>query len=112
MPGGSDYPGPSDRLELYRRLVDRHPEAEVKGAKNPYTSRNGWMTSFLAPDGLICLRLGGAERDEALAAGASEVQQYGRNMPDFAALPAELADGDADAWFARSWDHAGTLDPK
>jgi hypothetical protein len=57
MPRGSAYPGSLADLEAYRDLVDRHREAEVLGAKNPYTSRNGWMTSFLDPDGHICLRL-------------------------------------------------------
>ncbi|MEM7141695.1 MAG: hypothetical protein AAF548_11765 [Actinomycetota bacterium] len=112
MPKGSDYPGPADRLDVYRALVDRHPDADVLGAKNPYTSRNGWMTSFLDPDGAICVRLGAEERGEALEHGASSVQQYGRNMPDFAGLPIDLTDGDADAWFALSWDHAGALKPK
>ena len=112
MPKGSDYPGPPDRLDAYRALVDRHDGAEVKGAKNPYTSRNGWMTSFLDPDGLVCVRLAAADRDDALAAGASEVEQYGSAMPDFVGLPVDLADDVADAWFTRSWDHAGTLQPK
>ena len=112
MPRGSDYPGPADRLESYLELVDRHPDADAKGAKNPYTSRNGWMTSFLDPDGTICVRLGGDEREAALAAGATAVEQYGRNMPDFAGLPTDMADDELDGWFTRSWDHTGTLDPK
>jgi hypothetical protein len=33
-------------------------------------------------------------------------------MPDFAALPIGLTDVETDTWFARSWGHAGTLDPK
>jgi hypothetical protein len=58
MPKGSAYPGPAERLDAYRSVVARHGEADLKGAKNPYTSCNGWMTSFLDPEGLICLRLG------------------------------------------------------
>jgi len=112
MPKGSDYPGRSDRLDAYRTLVERHGEAEVKGAKNPYTSRNGWMTSFLDPEGIICLRMSGDNRSGYLKAGASEVQQYGRNMPDFISMPEQFEDGQADEWFAASWDHSGSLDPK
>ncbi|MEM9891439.1 MAG: hypothetical protein AAF962_11305 [Actinomycetota bacterium] len=112
MPGGDKYPGPADRLAIYRALIDRHDEAEVKGAKNPYTSRNGWMTSFLDPDGLICFRLAAEEREGLLAEGGDAVQQYNRNMPDFASAPPDMADADLDRWLATSWDHTGTLDPK
>ncbi len=112
MPRGSAYPGSLDDLEAYRDLVDRHPEAEVLGAKNPYTSRNGRMTSFLDPEGLICLRLSAEDRTAVLSAGGAAVKQYGRNMPDFASVPPSAADTDLDALFAHSWDHAGTLTPK
>ena len=112
MPKGSAYPGSPDDLEAYRALVDRHPEAEVRGAKNPYTSLNGWMTSFLDPEGLICLRLAPGDRDEAMAAGGAEVEQYGRNMPDFASVPPSATDSDLDALFAQSWEHVGRLKPK
>lgn len=112
MPGGDKYPGPADRLEVYRALVDRHAEAEVKGAKNPYTSRNGWMTSFLDPDGLLCFRLAADEREALLAAGGGAVRQYNRNMPDFASAPVAMDEADLDRWFTTSWNHTGTLDPK
>jgi len=84
----------------------------VLGAKNPYTSRNGWMTSFLDAEGLICLRLSQDDRDDVISAGGAAVRQYGRNMPDFASVPASAADAELDTLFAQSWDHAGTLAPK
>lgn len=112
MPRGSAYPGSPDDLEAYRDLVDRHPEAEVSGAKNPYTSRNGWMTSFLDPDGLICLRLSPADRETVIGTGGAAVQQYGRNMPDFASVAPTATDGELDSLFALSWNHAGALGPK
>lgn len=37
-------------MELYTAVVEGAGEA-VKGAKNPYTSRNGHMYSFLGSDG-------------------------------------------------------------
>ena len=44
MPGGSDYQGPADSLEMYTSVVNSSAaDLEVKGAKNPYTSRNGQM---------------------------------------------------------------------
>ena len=112
VPKGSEYQGSLERLDAYRALIERHGKAEVKGAKNPYTSRNGWMTSFLDPDGLICIRLDSSALAEAIEAGAATVEQYGRKMSDFAALPVDLGDQEADVWFARSWKQAGMLDPK
>ena len=112
MPKGSAYPGAAEHLDRYRALIERHGDAELLGAKNPYTSRHGWMTSFLDPDGLICFRLSAEGRAAAIAAGGAEVQQYGRKMPDFAAAPSSASDGDLDALFAESWDHSGTLKPK
>lgn len=112
MPKGSAYPGAAADLERYRAVVERHGEAELKGAKNPYTSINGWMSSFLDPDGLICLRLALDAHDELLGHGGSTVQQYGRNMPDFVALPPTADDALADLWFGRSWSHSESLDPK
>jgi len=112
MPKGSKYPGSLDDLEGYRDLIDRHPDAVVLGAKNPYTSRNGWMTSFLDPEGLICVRLSPEGRSEVIEAGGAAVEQYGKNMPEFASVPPSAVDADLDALFAESWDHTGSLKPK
>ena len=112
MPKGSAYPGSPDHLAAYAALVERHGEAELKGAKNPYTSRNGWMTSFLDPDGAICFRLGAGDKADLLEVGGAAVEQYGKNMPDFASAPATMSAADLDRWFATSWAHTGTLEPK
>lgn len=115
MPKGSDYPGPPERLALYLDIVERHPDAEVKGAKNPYTSLNGWMTSFLDPEGAVCLRLPDEDRAALINDhGGAAVQQYGRNMPEFVRLAPTAADDEAtaDAWFTRSWAWTGTKPPK
>lgn len=112
MPSGCAYPGSQDDLGAYRDFVARHGAAEVLGAKNPYTSRNGWMTSFLDPDGLICLRLSRDDRTAVISAGGDADEQYGRNLPDFASVPGGVGDAGLDALFAQSWDHVGTLTPK
>ena len=52
MPRGSKYEGPPAALDAYRVVIEgSRSGAEVKGAKNPYTSRNGHMFSFLDADG-------------------------------------------------------------
>jgi len=54
VPGGSNYHGPPDALKRYAAAVEGAGEV-VKGAKNPYTSRNGHMFSFLDGDGAMAL---------------------------------------------------------
>ena len=50
MPGGSDYQGPADSLEMYTLVVNSSAaDLEVKGAKNPYTSRNGHISASSMP---------------------------------------------------------------
>ena len=70
------------------------------------------MSSFLDPDGVVCLRLGTDERAALIDAGGTAVEQYGRNMPDFAGVPPTTSSADLDHWFAVSWEHTGGLDPK
>ena len=49
-------PEKQDRLDLYESLVARFPDIKRKGAKNPYTSVNGHMFSFLSQNGVLALR--------------------------------------------------------
>lgn len=116
MPGGSKYPGPAEALELYTAAVTTSRSGSVvKGAKNPYTSRNGHMFSFLDIEGSMALRLSDDLRAAFLARYESgPVIQYGSVMQGYVSVPdgllratAELAD-----WFARSHEWIGTLEPK
>ena len=43
---------PEDKLELYKQLIESHPEIELKGGmKLPYTSHNGNMFTQLTKEG-------------------------------------------------------------
>lgn len=108
------YPGPAEALARYEALVDRHPNAERKGAKNPYTSVNGWMTSFIDPDGRLHLRMADHDRAAVEADGGEPTMQYGKNMPEFVGVPEDAFAGDAhaDALFAASWDWSESKPPK
>ncbi len=114
MPGGSNYPGPAEALESYTALVESGG-AEVKGAKNPYTSRNGHMFSFLTPEGSLALRLSDDDGAEFLDSyDSGPVMSYGSVMRGYVAVPDDLF-SDLDAvrpWFAKSYDWIGTLPPK
>jgi hypothetical protein len=102
--------------EAYRSAVEGSQSgAEVKGAKNPYTSRNGHMFSFLVAEGTMALRLSDALTEEFRSSyDSDDVIQFGATMRGYSSVPAELlADTDTLAvWFDRSWDWIGTLPAK
>ncbi len=116
MPRGSDYGGPPDALEAYAAVVDRSSAGvDLKGAKNPYTSRNGHMHSFLDADGMMALRLSEADTEEFMDRYESgPVHQYGRLMHGYVSVPGDLLHRPDElvAWFDRSHDWIGTLEPK
>ena len=116
MPGGHNYPGPAEALEQYGAVVETAAaDTEIKGAKNPYTSRNGHMFSFLTAEGTMAIRLSdedGEAFQEQYESGP--VMQYGSVMRGYVSIPDDLrADPDSLApWFDRSWDWIGSLPPK
>jgi hypothetical protein len=116
MPGGSDYKGPSEALSRYTAVVAQSTgDSTVKGAKNPYTSRNGHMFSFLDEDGTMALRLSDADAEEFLAEyDSGPVMQYGRVMRGYVSVPSELLEhtGELTSWFQKSYEWIGTLPPK
>jgi hypothetical protein len=111
----AEYKGPLERLERYEEIVATQPDVRRKGAANPYTSRNGWMFSFLDADGEISIRLSEDDRAQFMSAYESRISiQYGREMKEFVVVPDDLLD-DLDTlaqWFARSYEWVGTLKPK
>ena len=116
MPGGSNYQGPPEALELYTAAVDAgSDDTEVKGAKNPYTSRNGHMFSFLDADGSMALRLSDELGEEFLGTyDSGPVISYGSVMRGYVSVPDELLQDTAKlvAWFDKAYEWIGTLKPK
>lgn len=108
------YTGPPEKLEVYEELVATVPGLDRKGAANPYTSRNGWMQSFLDKEGLVSIRLGKEDREEFLEKYDTELSvQYGSVMKEFAVVPDDLLGMDELVdWFEKSYEWVGTLDPK
>lgn len=109
------YTGPADKLELYEELVATIPDLVRKGAANPYTSHNGWMQSFIDKEGFVAIRLGKEDREAFLERYDTELSvQYGSVMKEFPIVPSELLEemGEIVAWFKKSYDWVGTLDPK
>ena len=116
MSGGSKYEGPPEALEAYTAVVATSTsDTEVKGAKNPYTSRNGHMTSFLDPMGVMAIRLSDEMTEEFRSHYESgDVKQYGATMRGYSSVPQELLDDTETltGWFDRSFEWIGTLPPK
>jgi hypothetical protein len=109
------YGGPRDRLAFYEQLVASTPDVERKGPTMPYTSRNGHMFSFLDPTGTVALRLPPDARDEFTSRyEATLIEQHGRIMQEFVAIPASLLErtDELRPWLTRSHDWIGTLKPK
>ena len=114
MPGGSDYRGDPKALEWYAAVVEGAGEA-VKGAKNPYTSRNGHMFSFLDVHGAMALRLSKELADDFLSTYESgPVVQYGSVMRGYLSVPEDLLSDTEElgSWFKKAYDWIGTLEPK
>jgi len=102
-------------IPAYDRVIATRPEVDRKGAKIPYTSLNGNMSSYLAEDGMLVLRLAASDRDAVLARYESHLHEaYGTVQKEYVDVPADLlqATDDLAPWFARSVDYVGGLRPK
>ena len=98
----------------YAELVATVHEAELKGAKMPYTSMNGNMYSYLGENG-VALRLPAGLREEFLAKYRTTLYHaYGIIQKEYVTVPAELlAKTDELApYFRASVDYAKALRPK
>lgn len=108
-------PIPENQLNHYNKLVEEFPQLERKGKTTPYTSINGHMTSFLAKDGMMGLRLSKEDRDLFLAQFSCElIEQHGRVMKEFVAVPDALLLDTASLvqWFEKSFRYVSGLKGK
>lgn len=92
-----------------------HPESVRRGAKNPYTSVNGHMYSFLDRNGSVGLRLSPDDRAEFLERFDSRIaEQYGAQMKEYVVVPDHLLERSDEllGWLERSFDWVSSLKPK
>ena len=102
-------------IPAYDRVIATRPEIERKGAKVPYTSLNGNMSSYLAEDGTLVLRLAVADREAFVARYESRLHEaYGTVQKEYVDVPADLleATDSLAPWFAASVTYVGGLRPK
>jgi hypothetical protein len=98
----------------YAGLVATIDDAELKGAKMPYTSMNGNMYSYLGENG-VALRLPADVREEFLARYETTLYHaYGIVQKEYVTVPADLLvrTDELAPYFRVSFDYAKTLKPK
>jgi hypothetical protein len=108
-------PHPTDVLDRYDRLIATQPGLVRKGAKIPYTSLNGNMSSYLSEDETLVLRLGPEDRAAFLERfGTRFHEAYGIVQKEYVDVPSPIFDDLAaiQPWFARSVAYVGSLRPK
>jgi hypothetical protein len=106
---------PSDKLELYEKLVATNPSVERKGATVPYTSLNGHMFSYLSKEGKLALRLPAGEREAFLKKYKAKLcEAYGTVQPEYVEVPDSLLSSTRELkkYFDSSYAYVGSLKPK
>ena len=106
---------PSDKLELYEKLVATNPAVERKGATVPYTSLNGHMFSYLSKEGKLALRLPPPEREAFLKKYKARLcMAYGVVQPEYVEVPDSLlaSTRELKKFFDCSYEYVASLKPK
>ena len=106
---------PSDKLELYEKLVATNPHVKRKGATVPYTSLNGHMFSYLSKEGKLALRLPAGEREAFLKKYKAKLcEAYGTVQPEYVEVPDSLLSSTRELkkFFDCSYEYVGSLKPK
>jgi len=106
---------PSDKLELYEKLVATNPNVERKGATVPYTSLNGHMFSYLTKEGKLALRLPTVEREAFLKKYKAKLcDAYGKVQPEYVEVPDSLLSSTRELrkFFDSSYAYVSSLKPK
>ncbi|QMU59595.1 MAG: hypothetical protein GKR98_16245 [Boseongicola sp.] len=103
------------KLAVYENLVAGFDDFAIKGKASRYTSMNGNMFSFLAPDGTLAFRL---SKDDKTAFedehGPYDVIQYNSTMRGYVEIRDDLIADDAalKTVFTKCVANARTLKPK
>lgn len=108
---------PSDKLELYQKLVDCFPETDVKSNFGfPYTSLNGHMFSLLSKSGFVGIRLPKEAREQFLVVHNSRIYkpEPGPLLKEYVTIPDDLLNDTESLkkYFELSLAHVKTLKPK
>ncbi|MDA4130870.1 MAG: hypothetical protein OK457_08875 [Thaumarchaeota archaeon] len=106
---------PSEKVELYDKLIESHSDIKRKGATLPYTSLNGNMFTLLSKTGTLAIRLSSADREAFMKKfKTTPFENYGVIMKEYVAVPEELFENTKEMkkYLDMSYDYAKTLKPK
>ena len=106
---------PREKLALYDKLIESHPEIERKGVTSPYTSANGHMFSYLSKTGSMGLRLPKGEREVFLEKYKTTLfEQHGAVMKEYVTVPDSLLQNTKELkkYLDISYTYIKTLKPK
>ncbi len=105
---------PTDKIELYEKMVATNPEVERKGATIPYTSHNGNMFPYLHASGRVALRLAEEDREKFLKKYKTTLfEAYGVVQKEYVTVPdALLNTKELKKYFELSYRYAQTLKAK
>lgn len=82
---------PKELIDLYDELLKNYPDLKRKGKTSAYTSMNGHMFSFIAPEGFLALRLSKEDKkkyNESI--NSSDVIQYNSVMNGYVEITDEI----------------------
>jgi hypothetical protein len=106
---------PTDKLDLYDKLIETNPRVARKGAANPYTSLNGHMFTYLNASGSLALRLPQDEREKFLKKHKTTLfEAYGVVMKEYVKVPDSLLRDTRtlQPYFQLSYEYVKQLKPK
>ena len=106
---------PKEKIDLYDKLIDTHPDIERKGVTNPYTSLNGHMFTHLSKDGTLGIRLPKEEKAAFLEKyDTSLYESHGAIMKEYVSVPGELLQNtdELSQYLIISYEYIKTLKPK
>ena len=106
---------PSEKVELYEKLIKTNPKIERKGDANPYTSLNGNMFTLLHQSERLAIRLPESARTEFIRKHKTKLfEAYGAVMKEYVAVPDSLLKNtkELQKYLALSYEYAKTLRPK
>ena len=106
---------PAPTIALYDKLIATVDGLERKGATVPYTSLNGHMTSYLAKDGSLALRLPKDQIDEFLTKYDTTLcEAYGIVQKEYVVVPDALLKNTKELtkYFMASYGYVARMKPK
>ncbi len=106
---------PSEKVELYDKLIKTNPKIERKGDANPYTSLNGNMFTLLHQSERLAIRLPEDQRQAFLKKYKTTLfKAYGTIMPEYVTVPDALLKNtkELQKYLELSYEYVKTLKPK